>query len=174
MKRTSQQSTISSFFNKRPRKTTTEPGGSRASDLELDSETDHANSGLTNVSTVNTEALCEDREVNISTSVTVTNSSYTSTLVTVSASATSTFADSSQLPHDISLSKDNELVQPKRKVFPKKAMFGKMRSFQSSWYEAFPFIEYSEERDALYCFCCRHFPLSSRKVEDSFTRGVSY
>ena len=132
MKRTSQQSTISSFFNKRPQKTNTEPGGSHASDLELDSETDHANSCLTTVSTVNTEALCEEREVNISTSVTVTNSSYISTSVTVSVSgsATSTCADSSQLPHDISLSKDNEPVQPKRKAFPKRQRLEKCVLFR--------------------------------------------
>ena len=80
---------------------------------------------------MNTEVLFEDMDVDISTSV---NGHSSSVHTPVNAAAKS----SSHVLHDISASKDNELVQP-RKVFPKKAMFGKMRSLcQASWYEAFP------------------------------------
>ena len=60
-----------------------------------------------------------------------------------------------------------------KSAFPKKDMFGKMRSFQTAWYKEFPFIEYSKNNDAVYCFCCRHFPAMSGKHEDAFTSGFS-
>ena len=31
------------------------------------------------------------------------------------------------------------------------------RSFQPSWYRSYPWIEYSVERDSVYCFPCRFF-----------------
>ena len=100
-------------------------------------------------------------DVDISTCVIVHSSSA---IIPVTNAAKSSF----HVPRDISAAKDNELVQP-RIVFHKKAMFGKMRYFQTSRYEAFPFIEYSEENETVYCFCCRHFPSSVGRVEDSFT-----
>ena len=65
MKRNSHQSTISSLFNQRSRKTSPEPDNSARS-LEQVSETEHEISCLT---TMNTEVLFEDMDVDISTSV---------------------------------------------------------------------------------------------------------
>ena len=72
--------------------------------------------------------------------------------------------------NDISKSKDDDPVQPMKSSFPKKDMFGKMRSFQTSWYKEF---EYSKGNDAVYCFCCRHFPSLSGKHKDAIKSGFS-
>ena len=38
------------------------------------------------------------------------------------------------------------------------------RSFQLNWYTLFPWIEYSMERDAVFCFPCRFFGVSPDKT----------
>lgn len=48
-------------------------------------------------------------------------------------------------------------------------MKGQQRSFNSRWYADYPFIEYSVQNDAVYCFPCRFFPSSSHKAETTFT-----
>lgn len=46
------------------------------------------------------------------------------------------------------------------------------RCFQPSWIQKFPWIEYSVERDAVFCYPCRQFPTTSasRNLDMTFTR----
>jgi hypothetical protein len=63
--------------------------------------------------------------------------------------------------------------QPHLLAFPK-TKFGKQnRSFSATYYSTFPWLEYSVERDAVFCFACRHFYTDRRFVEEHFiSRGV--
>ena len=58
---------------------------------------------------------------------------------------------------DISLSQSSGPCQPRLTCFPKTVCGKQYRCFQSSWYNKYPWVEYSEKRDAAYCFCCRWF-----------------
>lgn len=60
------------------------------------------------------------------------------------------------LPNDISKKGERKKKQSfKRKDFPSDPI--SHRSFQLQWLEKFEWIEYSEEKDAVYCYPCRHF-----------------
>ena len=48
-------------------------------------------------------------------------------------------------------------------------MKDQQRSFNSRWYATYPFLEYSIQNDAVYCFRCRLFRSSSHKYETTFT-----
>ena len=48
-------------------------------------------------------------------------------------------------------------------------MAHQQRSFNLWWYDTYPFVEYSIQKDAIFCFACRLFPLSSHKAEEVFT-----
>lgn len=63
--------------------------------------------------------------------------------------------------------------QPKVASFPK-TVFGKQnRSFSATYYENYPWLEYSIECDAVFCFACRHFHTERRFVEELFiTKGL--
>ena len=56
------------------------------------------------------------------------------------------------------------LFNKMKSSFPKKDMIGKMHSFQTSWYKEFPFIEYSKNNDAVYCFCYAIFQESMKML----------
>ena len=73
-----------------------------------------------------------------------------------------------QAPADIAQGKNQRPVQPKLRTFPLSAMKGQQRSFNSRWYTDYPFIEYSIQKDAVYCFPCRFFPSLSHKAEATF------
>ena len=64
---------------------------------------------------------------------------------------------SSQLPSDIAMDKVHKPVQPDGIAFPSRMFGTAKRSFQSSWFHIFPWLEYSVERDSVYCFPCRFF-----------------
>ncbi|CAF1489142.1 unnamed protein product [Adineta ricciae] len=72
------------------------------------------------------------------------------------------------IPGDISRSGKERPAQPKL-VFYKKNKDN--RSFQPQWFSMFTWIEYSTERNSVFCFYCRHFVsgnLNSRNQSDSF------
>ena len=60
-------------------------------------------------------------------------------------------------------------VQPKLRTYPLSMMRDQQRSFNSRWYTEFPFIKYSVQNDAVYCFPCPFFPSLSHKAETTFT-----
>lgn len=44
-------------------------------------------------------------------------------------------------------------------TFPKSIQGAAKRSFHSEWYKAYTWLEYSQSKDAAYCFACRLFSL---------------
>ena len=62
------------------------------------------------------------------------------------------------LPLDIATDKSEIPVQPKI-CFPSRLFGASGRSFQAHWYKEFPWIEYSFEKYAIFCFLCRFFNL---------------
>ena len=73
------------------------------------------------------------------------------------------------LPDDISRCRDDKPTQPQLRNFQKSRDGDRNRSFAVHWYKSYPFIEYSIQRDAVYCFCCRMFPSHSCFVDTTFT-----
>ncbi|XP_050064963.1 uncharacterized protein LOC126553894 [Aphis gossypii] len=47
--------------------------------------------------------------------------------------------------------------QPVNINFPRSTFDNRYRSFQKSWYQLYPWLEYSPKTDAAYCFACRMF-----------------
>lgn len=47
--------------------------------------------------------------------------------------------------------------QPVLKCFPYTEINGKVRAFNIDYYERFPDLEYSGQKDAVFCFPCRMF-----------------
>jgi hypothetical protein len=60
-------------------------------------------------------------------------------------------------PSDISLSRDDQPTRPQKSEYPKTVFGQQKRSFSKSIYAKYNFIEYSSERDAVFCYACRHF-----------------
>jgi len=47
------------------------------------------------------------------------------------------------------------------------------RCFQFDWFHQYPWLEYSQAKDAAFCFACRHFaPSGSRK--ESVLRPLAF
>ncbi|GKC86092.1 zinc finger MYM-type protein 1-like protein, partial [Tanacetum coccineum] len=51
----------------------------------------------------------------------------------------------------------NGACQPRGHKFPKKTIRTKVRSFVASWFDEFPWLEYSVKADKAYCLCCYLF-----------------
>lgn len=65
---------------------------------------------------------------------------------------------------DISRSRHHPPTQPKLRSYPKN---NENRSFMVKWYDNRPWLEYSINKDASYCYYCRHFgvPASSSNTK---------
>ena len=81
---------------------------------------------------------------------------------TSSVSCTPSIRPISKLPIDIQW---DIPIQPSLKSYPKDY---DSRSFNEEWYRRFSWLEYSVERDAVFCFPCRYFTPKVPK-EDAFT-----
>lgn len=57
--------------------------------------------------------------------------------------------------------------QPKNIAFPSKISGDCKRSFRAEWYKSHPWIEYSVQADAVFCYPCRNFHTSN--TDPSFT-----
>ena len=66
-------------------------------------------------------------------------------------------------PFDVLKTLTDNLYQPKLSVFPTR----NGKRFQRDWYMKFPWIEYSQERDSVFCLACSHFP--QHDTTDNFT-----
>ena len=62
----------------------------------------------------------------------------------------SSFTDIFQLPSD-------DPAQTILSRFPEKMQGGFNRSFNLQWFKSYPWLEYSQNEDAAFCFACRHF-----------------
>ncbi len=60
-------------------------------------------------------------------------------------------------PTDIAQHKSDSPQQPTGIHFPFRDYGRYKRCFRVSWYNEFPWLEYSVERDAVFCFVCRFF-----------------
>ena len=47
---------------------------------------------------------------------------------------------------------------------------GKLCSFSSQWYAPYPFVEYSIQMDAVFCYACRLFPPVLVRTEEVFVK----
>ena len=75
-------------------------------------------------------------------------------------------------PTDISQSAGGIPIQPRLHEYPKHSE-GKRRarSFVSAWFDKYQWAEYSQERDAMFCFACRHFaPPAYGNIDDTFIK----
>lgn len=65
---------------------------------------------------------------------------------------------------------DESPVQPILQSFPVSVIAGKPRRFTPHWYSKYgAWLEYSAEKDAIFCKMCRHF--GNNLIADKFTRG---
>ena len=99
---------------------------------------------------------------NISPPITVEPIPPTNKNVTVVAQCQQTFASNIT---DISTSFHDAPVQPVLNDYPKTSR----RRFNAGYFAQFHWIEYSLNKDAVFCFCCRHF--SSTSVYSGETQG---
>ena len=67
-------------------------------------------------------------------------------------------------PSDIAQSTNDVPAQTMLSRYPSTIFGDKTRSFQSSWFQSHPWLEYSVERDSCYCYPCR---LSNTEPTDS-------
>ncbi len=49
-------------------------------------------------------------------------------------------------------------------------MGGKRRAFKPGWFTSYKWLEYSVQRDAAFCFVCRHFDVGTGRAEETFTK----
>ena len=84
-----------------------------------------------------------------STPSTTTTTTTTTTEVSVGATQPTTSSQSPSLPGDIAKSKNEKPTQPE---YPIHTYGIVKRSFQPNWFHLYPWLEYSVERDSVYCF----------------------
>eukprot|EP00795_Rhopilema_esculentum_P017430 gene17430-biopygen6363 len=74
-------------------------------------------------------------------------------------------------PKDISSTKDGGPVQPRNISFPTHLIGNQHRAFTPLLYEKYPWIEYSQMEDAIFCFHCRNFS-ENRKDPAFVSQGL--
>jgi hypothetical protein len=104
--------------------------------------------------------------------------------VTASATTSASVADSDtdidrpvkqvEGPLDISRSPAVGPTQPTLSQYPRTVQSRVPRSFQGAWFSSYPWLEYSVESDAAFCFACRHFPQASHNTQESVFTTVGY
>ena len=70
---------------------------------------------------------------------------------------TPVISNSELTEHDLGLKIDGP-AQPRLSSYPKSKFGSQKRSFQAAYYNCFPFLEYSVQKDSVFCFSCKHFP----------------
>ncbi|CAF4554902.1 unnamed protein product [Rotaria sp. Silwood2] len=97
-----------------------------------------------------------------------------SSLTTSPPSAMAAGTEISVIPLDISRSSKDSPSQPK---LPSYKTNKENRSFHSQWYARFKWLEYSIERDSVFCYYCRHFGdtinVLNRNQSDAFVSGYN-
>lgn len=78
--------------------------------------------------------------------------------------------DHAQAITDISKSPEEGPHQPVLQKYPMRKCGSQHRPFNRSWYESHSWLEYSETKDAAYCFVCRHFRQNVGRTETAFTK----
>ena len=76
--------------------------------------------------------------------------------------------DSELTEHDLGLKIDGPAQPPPLSSFPESKFGSQKRSFQAAYYSCFLFLEYSVQKDLVFCFSCRHFPTPN--ADTAFTK----
>lgn len=63
--------------------------------------------------------------------------------------------------------------RPLLQQYQKKRQGNRDRSFQKTWYDAFPWLEYFEDQDACFCYPCQMFAKGSTKEKTFVVTGFS-
>ena len=84
-------------------------------------------------------------------------------------SATTSRSSVPEVPSDLSQDKMGKPMQLKI-CFPNRSYGSTARSFQASWYNDYSWIEYSQEKNAAFCFCCRFFNVTGIPADPAFTQ----
>ena len=58
---------------------------------------------------------------------------------------------------------DSGPARPSQNTYPVTMVNGQKRSFNKSWFQEFPWLEYSTNTDTAYCFHCRIMKVKKRK-----------
>ena len=74
-------------------------------------------------------------------------------------------------PDDLSKNKFDPPAQPHRASYPQN---GSNRSFRYSWFSQYPWLEYSIELDAAFCYTCRHFSGTDSITQKYYRDAVSF
>ena len=76
-----------------------------------------------------------------------------------------------QPPSDIASGSNEKPVPPSQSTVQFPPLVGtKKRYFNPDWFKMYSWLEYSVEKDAAFCFPCRHFSTKSGRAEDTFTK----
>ena len=65
---------------------------------------------------------------------------------------------------------DEPPVQPKKSEYCPRMYGLKLRDFKSLWFVGRHWLEFSLQSNAAFCYCCRHFAVSSDKADHAFIR----
>ena len=80
---------------------------------------------------------------------------------------TPVISDSELTEYDLGLKIDGP-AQPRLSSYPRSKFGSHKRSFQAAYYSSFPFLEYSVQKDSVFCFSCRHF--LTPNADSAFTK----
>ena len=75
-----------------------------------------------------------------------------------------------KVPSDIATGRHQSPMQPTLKFPGRSFGTGRPRSFNSGWYSSFPWLEYSVECDAAFCYPCRIFSVGAGRSDSAFTQ----
>ena len=65
-------------------------------------------------------------------------------------------------PSDLSQSLDEGPKQFYMRYYPSHMIGTAQRRFNYTWFKLYSWLEYSKVNDSAYCFCCRHFGMTTR------------
>ena len=89
--------------------------------------------------------------------------------------STVTVYDGHRLPSEGPRTK-RPVVHPRPRTFaaypsqlPSDGKLGRKRCFRADWFNLHPWLEYSQVKDAAFCYACRHFPSLGKIPETAFT-----
>ena len=97
------------------------------------------------------------------------SATFSSSQATQSTASSEASGSANVVIEDIAISPTVSPVQPRCIKFPTTIISGKPRSFNSRWYTAYSWLEYSVKNDAMFCYPCRMFACGQAKAEKAFS-----
>ena len=87
----------------------------------------------------------------------------------ISTCTESTSSESRACVSDIAAGPHQEPVQPLHISYPIRKIGKSNRAFNPQWFKTYCWIEYSVQKDAIFCYPCCHFSTGSGRSEKTFT-----